>query len=136
VKTKAKGSGELNGFLDVGSKIQGELRFEDTFRIDGHLQGKTTSKGDLIVGEKGRVEGEIAVGQLFVSGTVLGSVQATGRVEIMAGARVEADVDTPVLVVEEGAHFTGGCTMGRRAKESQPEETSTSTVAPAATLGR
>ena len=54
--TKARGSGELNGFLDEGSKIRGELRFEDTFRIDGQLDGKTTSKGDLIVGEKGRVD--------------------------------------------------------------------------------
>ena len=134
--TKAKGSGELNGFLDEGSEIRGELRFEDTFRIDGHLHGKTTSKGDLIVGEKGQVEGETVVGQLFVSGTVLGSVQATGRVEIAAGARVEADVDTPVLVVEEGAHFSGACTMGRRAEESRPERPSTSTTAPAATLGR
>ena len=133
--TKARGSGELNGFLDEGSKIRGELRFEDTFRIDGHLDGKTTSKGDLIVGEKGRVEGEIVVGQLFVSGTVRGSVQASGRVEIAAGARVEADVDTPVLVVEEGAHFSGGCTMGRRADQSSPERPSIPTATPAATLG-
>lgn len=131
--TKAKGTGELNGFLDEGSKIRGELRFEDTFRIDGHLDGKTTSKGDLIVGEKGRVEGEIVVGQLFVSGTVHGSVQATGRVEIAAGARVEADVDTPVLVVEEGAHFSGGCTMGRRAEQSPPEGPSIPTATSVAT---
>lgn len=132
---KTKGSGELNGFLDARSRINGELRFDDTFRVDGHLQGKTTSDGVLIVGEEGRVEGEIRVGQLFVSGTVHGSVEASDRVEIAAGARVEADVDTPVLVVEEGAHFSGGCSMGKRSEEVPAEETSSTTAKPAVSLG-
>ena len=45
--------GELNGFLDAGSHIQGELHFEDTFRIDGKVTGKIQSAGDLVVGERG-----------------------------------------------------------------------------------
>jgi cytoskeletal protein CcmA (bactofilin family) len=65
--------GELNGFLDAGSHIQGELHFEDTFRIDGKVTGKIQSAGDLVVGEKGEVDGEIYVGRLFVSGSVKGS---------------------------------------------------------------
>lgn len=117
---RTKGSGDLNGFLDAKSKIEGELRFEDTFRVDGHLQGKITSSGTLIVGEEGRIDGELQVGELFVSGHVLGMVRCSGRVEIAAGARVEADVDTPVLVVEEGAHFSGGCAMGPRLEDTKP----------------
>lgn len=111
---KTKSTGELNGFLDRESKISGELRFLHTFRIDGQLEGKALSEGVLIVGEDGRVDGEVRVKELVVSGTVRGTVQAKERVEIIAGARVEADIDTPVLVVEEGAHFSGGCTMGVR----------------------
>ncbi len=118
--TKTKGSGDLNGFLDAKSEIEGELRFEDTFRVDGQLKGKITSSGTLIVGEEGRIDGEIYVGDLFVSGHVQGLVRSTGRVEIAAGARVEADVDTPVLVVEEGAHFSGGCSMGQRSPQAVP----------------
>lgn len=117
---KTKSTGELNGFLDKESKINGELRFLHTFRMDGRLEGKALSEGVLIVGEDGRIDGEIRVKELFVSGRVRGSVRATGRVEITSGARVEADIDTPVLVVEEGAHFSGGCTMGVRADGSEP----------------
>ena len=117
---RSKGSGDLNGFLDARSKIEGELRFEDTFRVDGELRGKITSSGTLIVGEEGRIDAEIHVGELFVSGHVRGLVRCSGRVEIATGARVEADVDTPVLVVEEGAHFSGGCSMGRRLEDTQP----------------
>lgn len=113
---KSGAAGELNGFLDAGSRIEGELRFEDTFRIDGNLTGKALSKGDLIVGEGGEVSGEVHVGRLFVSGTVKGTVQATSRIEVAAGARLEADVTTATLLIEEGAWFQGRCVMDDEVK--------------------
>ncbi len=108
--------GDLNGFLDAGSHIRGDLHFEDTFRVDGKLTGKVVSKGDLVVGEQGEVEGEIQVGRIFVSGTVRGSVQAARRVEITARGRVHADLETPSLMIEDGAHFEGRCAMGREGR--------------------
>ena len=111
--------GDLNGFLDAGSHINGELHFEDTFRIDGKLTGKVNSKGDLVVGEHGQAEGEIEVGRIFVTGRVKGTVKATGRVEVAAGGRLMADIETPALVVEDGAFFEGRCSMVR-GKGTQP----------------
>lgn len=106
-----RSNGELNGFLDRGTQIvDGELRFEDTFRVDGRLVGKVASRGDLIVGEGSTVEGHIRVGRLFVSGIVRGTVRAE-RVEIAPGARVEADVETSALLIEEGGQFQGRCIM-------------------------
>jgi len=107
---KTETAGELNGFLDGGSRIEGELHFKDTFRVDGRLVGKVLSEGDLIVGRDSTVEGEIRVRRLFVAGVVRGSVQAD-RIEIAPGARVEADVETPALLIQEGAHFQGRCVM-------------------------
>jgi cytoskeletal protein CcmA (bactofilin family) len=105
--------GELNGFLDAGSHIQGELHFEDTFRIDGKVTGKIQSAGDLVVGEKGEVDGEIYVGRLFVSGSVKGSAEAASRVELTAGCRVTASIKAPSLIIEDGAFFEGRCSMVR-----------------------
>lgn len=107
--------GDLNGFLDAGSHIQGELHFEDTFRVDGRLTGKVVSEGDLVVGERGEIDGEIEVGRVFISGTVRGSVEASRRVEITAGGRAYANLKTPSLVIEDGAFFEGGCAMVRPA---------------------
>jgi cytoskeletal protein CcmA (bactofilin family) len=118
VKTKGgKNTGDLNGFLDAGCRIQGELHFEDTFRVDGSLSGKAVSEGDLIVGTGGEVDGEIRVGRLFVSGTARGNIKATRRVEIAVGAVVLADLVTPSLLIEDGAEFHGKCSMGGKVEE-------------------
>ncbi len=98
-------TGELNGILDRGSHLRGELHFEQTFRVDGKLSGKVVSDGDLVVGDRGEIEGEIEVGRAFVSGIVRGRIRTARRLEICAGGRVFADVETPALVIGEGAHL-------------------------------
>jgi cytoskeletal protein CcmA (bactofilin family) len=111
MKAKSQGSGELNGFLDAGSDLRGELCFEDTFRIDGRFTGTVVSDGDLIVGQRGVVDGEVRVARVFVSGTVKGRLTATKRVEISAHGRVFSTIETPSLVIEDGAVFNGQCAM-------------------------
>jgi cytoskeletal protein CcmA (bactofilin family) len=104
---------DLNGFLDSGSHLEGELRFDASFRVDGKLTGKVDSQGDLIVGESGEIDGELRVGQIFVSGTVRGAIHATRRVQIAPSGKVFAEVDTPALIIEDGATFEGRCAMSR-----------------------
>jgi cytoskeletal protein CcmA (bactofilin family) len=105
-------SGELNGFLDRGSSFKGELEFEDTMRIDGKFNGKIHSKNELIVGESATIEGDVHVGRIAISGTVIGRIVAAQRVEIHRNGKVYSDIDTPALIIEEGAIFQGNCVMG------------------------
>jgi cytoskeletal protein CcmA (bactofilin family) len=114
MKTRGEGS-TLNGFIDRGSHIRGDLAFEETFRIDGRFEGKIRSGTELILGDAADVTAEIDVGRLSVNGTLKGSVRATERVELLSGARVFGDITTPVLRIEEGAHFEGSCQMGEEA---------------------
>jgi cytoskeletal protein CcmA (bactofilin family) len=111
MKTRGEGS-TLNGFIDRGSHIRGDLAFEETFRIDGRFEGKIRSGTELILGDAADVTAEIDVGRLSVNGTLKGSVHATERVDLLSGARVFGDIITPVLRIEEGAHFEGSCQMG------------------------
>lgn len=114
--------GDLNGFLDRGSHVNGELRFEASFRVDGKFTGKVSSSGSLVVGEGGEVDGEIRAAQIFVSGILRGSVQAEKRLQIAPGGRVYADITTPSLIVEDGAVFEGRCAMTREAKPKTAAE--------------
>lgn len=121
--------GELNGFIDAGSHFHGELRFDTSFRIEGRIDGSVVSEGTLVVGEGGEVDGDIRVGQIYVSGTVRGSVQAAKKVQLCASGRLFADLETPSLSIEDGAVFDGRCTMNR--ERSTASDTAASESAPA-----
>ncbi|HZF08461.1 MAG TPA: polymer-forming cytoskeletal protein [Thermoanaerobaculia bacterium] len=109
---------DLNGFLDSGSHMEGELRFETSFRIDGKFTGSIVSDGDLMVGEGGEIEGELSIGRIFVSGTIRGKVRASRRVQIAPSGKVFADLETPSLEIEDGALFEGRCSMMREGEGS------------------
>ncbi len=105
----------LNGFLDRGSHFQGELKFDDTFRIDGRFEGKIRSGSELILGDSAEVNADIEVGRLSVNGKLSGSVRASERIELLARSRVSASLSSPLLKVEEGAFFQGTCQMSESA---------------------
>jgi cytoskeletal protein CcmA (bactofilin family) len=112
LKIKGLSAEELNGFMDQGTEFEGELRFKDTFRIDGRLKGKIVSDNTLIVGESGQVDAEIECAVVSIRGTVSGRVHGRDRIELLAGSRVQATLVSPKLVIEDGAFFQGQCDMG------------------------
>lgn len=111
VRGKITASGDLSGFLDVGAEFHGELSFQDTLRIDGKFEGTIREGRLLIIGESADVNADIHVATVSVSGRLRGSVHAKERVELHASARCHCNLETRVLVVEEGAVFEGGCAM-------------------------
>ena len=112
LKIKGLSAEELNGFMDQGTEFEGELRFKDTFRIDGSLKGRIVSDNTLIVGESGRVDADIECAVVSIRGTVTGRVHGRERIELLSGARVQATLVSPKLLIEEGAYFQGQCDMG------------------------
>lgn len=107
----ARDSEALNGFVDAGCVIRGELEFKSSFRLDGRVEGTVRSASELVIGDKGVVEGEVAVARCLVGGVVRGTLRATRQVVLHAGAKVWADVHTPALVMEEGAFLEGKVNM-------------------------
>ena len=110
MKTRGEGA-TLNGFLDKGSHLKGELTFEETFRIDGKFEGKIPTGSELILGDSAEVDAEIHVERVSINGSLKGVVHATERIEIHPRARVTANLHAPVLRIEEGAFFQGSCDM-------------------------
>lgn len=113
-------SDTLNGFLDPGCTVRGELEFSSAFRVDGRLEGTVSSKAELIVGEQGHLEGTITVARCLVGGTVKGTITASERVVLHAGAKVWADITAPTIVMEDGAFFEGKITMSGKAPAAEP----------------
>lgn len=107
----ARGGDALNGFVDSGCTIRGELEFKTYFRVDGRIEGKVRSQAELVVGEGGVVEGELEVARCVIGGEVRGTIRATEQVMLHATAKVWADIQTPALVMEDGAFLEGAVTM-------------------------
>ncbi len=120
LKFKGLAAEDLNGFLDEGTELSGELRFRDTLRVDGRVKGKVVSDNTLIVGETGQVDAEIDCGVVSIRGRVTGTVRGRQRIELLSGCRVQATLVSPKLVVEDGAFFQGDCRMGEPPADLEP----------------
>jgi cytoskeletal protein CcmA (bactofilin family) len=103
--------GEIKAFLGPGSQFEGKLLFDEIVRLDGAFRGEIVSRGTLIVGETADLQAELNVGTLIHSGRFKGNIKAAVKVELRAPAVVEGNIDTPVLVVEEGVQLNGSLAM-------------------------
>lgn len=104
--------GTLSGFVGSGTAVTGEATFKAMLRIDGHLSGRiTSSTGTLVVGAGGQVDANIEVAVAQIQGIVNGDIIAGQRVELGRAAKVNGNIQTPSLVIEQGAVFEGGCKM-------------------------
>jgi cytoskeletal protein CcmA (bactofilin family) len=119
---KNEAFGKVSGFIDKDTEITGDIRFKDSFRIDGKFKGKILSGSSLIIGETGDVEADIEAGSISINGRVKGTMSATDLIEIFSQGRVTGKMVTPKLIIEEGAFFQGSCQMEVKALESKNEE--------------
>jgi cytoskeletal protein CcmA (bactofilin family) len=112
---------KLAGLIDMESDFKGELTFKGSFRIEGNFKGTINSDALLVVGERGKVEADVKVGELVINGEIRGTLLASERIEVHNKGRVFGTLITPTLVVEEGAYLEATCqTKGGPAPKSAP----------------
>jgi cytoskeletal protein CcmA (bactofilin family) len=110
--------GRLSGFVGSGTVLTGETTFQAMLRVDGHLTGRVTSEnGTLIVGSTGQVDADITVAAAVINGAVNGDIITSERLELGRTARVSGNIQSPRLIIADGAIFEGNCSM-LKAKES------------------
>src|SRR5215208_4991094 len=104
--------GTLTGFVGNGTTLTGEANFKGMLRVDGGLSGRVSSAGGtLIVSTNVRVDANVEVAVAQIYGTVNGDITASKRIEMGRVAKVTGNIQTPALVIEQGALFEGSCRM-------------------------
>lgn len=100
---------QVGGMLGEGVVMEGTLTFSQTFRVDGEFKGKILRSDRLVVGEKGKVSGELEVNALIVYGRVEGKALVKGAVEIHPKGRLvgELEMTSPLLTVLDGGFVEG-----------------------------
>lgn len=111
ISTGSPSAGGFNAILDRGSEFEGKLTFEGTVRIDGKFKGEIISEANLVIGETGKVDADISVGSVSISGEVKGNITAKTKIELHSPAVVRGNLHAPSLMIEAGVIFEGSCVM-------------------------
>jgi|APTNR8051073442_1049403.scaffolds.fasta_scaffold67357_2 cytoskeletal protein CcmA (bactofilin family) len=95
-----------------GTQLTGDVNSDGDIRVDGAVKGVLQSKAKIVIGVTGIVEGDLICQNATIEGKVNGNVVASDLVILTKSAFVAGDIQLKKLVVEEGARFSGKCSMG------------------------
>jgi len=98
---------EVRAFLGKGAEFTGKLMFDGSVRIDGDFKGAIFGSGTLVIGEGAKIEADIRVDSVMISGDVHGKIDVKKKIRIYSTGRVVGDLHAPLFAVEEGAFFEG-----------------------------
>lgn len=119
ISGRVEGDVRVEGRLHLGSKaeIKGSVR-ATSCRIDGRVEGRVESSTDVELGRNGQLLSEVQCGRkMMCGGKVSGGISCGGSVRLLQSARVEGDIQTREIVIEEGAVFNGACKILRAATQ-------------------
>jgi cytoskeletal protein CcmA (bactofilin family) len=94
-----------------GAKLEGTVVSAGSLRIDGQVRGEITADGDVMLSPQSQVEADIRAQNVAVAGRFKGTIVVKGRAEIARGGRVDGNITSKTLVIEEGAIFQGQSIM-------------------------
>lgn len=111
---------ETNGVVNligVGTTISGDITSSGDIRVDGTLKGSINTKGKVVVGTTGIVEGDVVCQNADVSGELKAKVSVSELLSLKSTAKLDGDIITNKLAIEPGANFSGSCSMGAVIKD-------------------
>lgn len=104
-------AGSIN-IVGEGTEITGNLTTKGDIRIDGKIQGDVISQAKVVVGASGEVIGNIYAYSAELSGAVSGNITVGENLFLKMTAKVNGNILSNKLVIENGADFNGYCQTG------------------------
>jgi cytoskeletal protein CcmA (bactofilin family) len=103
-------------------KLRGNLKSEGNVKIEGNLTGEIKARGDVFITQTADIKAKIKAKNVTISGTVNGNIEAEERIEISESGKVFGDVASNILIIKEGAIFSGKSIMEVKSLEEKEEE--------------
>ncbi len=94
-----------------GSKVMGDMITESNLRIDGEVIGNVSSAAKVVIGKTGIIKGNLTCAEADVEGKIEGVIKIDTLLTLRSSANIEGEITTGKFQVEEGAEFSGTCTM-------------------------
>jgi cytoskeletal protein CcmA (bactofilin family) len=90
---------------------KGEISSEGTVHVHGRFEGSITARDEIVIAERANVDARLNANAVVVAGNIKGTIRCDARFEVLPTGRVTADVQSPTLVVHEGAVVAGQVRM-------------------------
>lgn len=97
--------------IGLSAIVQGELTSQGSIKIEGQVTGKITTSQTVSIIQNAKVTADVVAESAVIGGEVQGHLNISGRLILLSTAKVAADITCPSLKVEEGALYTGKCSM-------------------------
>ena len=113
------------GYLGEDLLIQGTVHSENKIVVSCTVEGSLHGDQEIIVSEKGNVNGKIEGNVVVVAGKVNGDMLVHERLEVNSTANLLGEVHVPSgqLLIQEGAYLEGQCITSEN-KETTKQLTS------------
>lgn len=102
---------KVNTVIGKDTFFKGTINGKGLIRIDGEAEGNISNKGDIVIGEGGRLKADIKGRNITVAGHYEGTLEAEGRMELKRTATAIGTFKINNLLVEEGAVLVGSMEM-------------------------
>ena len=79
--------------------------------VDGFLEGEVFGSDLIQVGKEGTIEATVRAKHIVAQGPLRGDIAAQEKVELLAPAKVEGSIDSPVFLLEAGVLVNGTLKM-------------------------
>ncbi len=103
-----------------GMTILGDVKCDGTVRVEGKIEGSIKATKSVVVGKGGRITGDIETQDVVVAGTVVGTVVGASRVELQETCKIEGDIRSRRVKLEEGGQIEGRLHMTAKAADKKP----------------
>ncbi len=113
--------GDVVSIVGPGMKVVGDCSSDGTIRIEGQVEGSVKAAKSVVIGKDGVVIGDVVTQDAIVAGRVNGSVNAESRVELQTTCRVEGDIRSRRIKLDEGGQVDGQLHMGGRGGDRSAE---------------
>jgi len=112
-------NGEVT-IVGTGARLEGNVVSAGNLRIDGQVKGQINADGDVVLSPQSQVEADIRSQNVSVAGRFKGNILVKGKAHLARGGRIDGNITSKTLVVEEGGIFHGQSNMDAGAGSGSP----------------
>ena len=117
--------------VGAGARLEGNVVSAGSLRIDGQVKGQINAEGDVTLSPQSQVEADIRAENVSVGGKFKGNLIVKGKAHLARGGRIDGNITSKTLVVEEGGIFHGQSIMDGTTPSSSGQPGASSNAASA-----